>query len=70
MEFRQVDGDRVLVVRHADGSFRRFIVRSGPTLEEADGAQRAVVLRTGDTLEVTLGSDRYRLNVSQLANAG
>ena len=57
-----VDGSPVLVIRHADGGFRRFDVLAGGTLAEADGALRATVLRNGTTLEVTIGSDRYRLD--------
>jgi len=64
-----VNGTPVLVVRHADGGFRRFDVLAGGTLAEADGAVRATVLRSGATLEVTIGSDRYRLATSLLGNA-
>jgi hypothetical protein len=64
-----VDGDPVLVIRHADGGFRRFDVLPGGTLAAADGALPATVLRDGDTLEVTIGSDRYRLGVSLAADA-
>ena len=64
-----VNGAPVLVVRHADGSFRRFDVLAGGTLAEADGAVRAAVIVNGTTLEVTLGSDRYRLATSLLGNA-
>ena len=64
-----VDGAPVLVIRHADGGFRRFDVLAGGSLAEADGALRATVLRNGSTLEVTIGSDRYRLDASLLGNA-
>lgn len=64
-----VDGAPVLVIRHADGGFRRFDVLDGGSLAEADGALRATVLRNGATLEVTIGSDRYRLDASLLGNA-
>ena len=64
-----VDGAPVLVIRHADGGFRRFDVLPGGTLAEADGAVRATVLGNGTTLEITIGSDRYRLAASLLGNA-
>jgi hypothetical protein len=64
-----VDGAPVLVIRHADGGFRRFDVLPGGTLAEADGALRAAVVRNGSTLEVTIDSDRYRLDASLLGNA-
>jgi len=63
-------GAPLLVIRHADGGFRRFEVLAGGTLAEADGAVRATVLRNGGTLEITIGSDRYRLADSLLADGG
>lgn len=59
----------MLVIRHADGGFRRFDIISPDTLAEADGAVKATVLRSGSTVEVTIGSDRYRLAASLLGNA-
>jgi hypothetical protein len=38
---RAGDGAAVLVIRHADGGFRRFDVLADGTLAEADGTQRA-----------------------------
>ena len=64
-----VDGAPVLVIRHADGGFRRFDVLADGTLAEADGAQRASFVRTGTTLDVTVGADRYRFDASLLGNA-
>jgi len=64
-----VDGAPVLVIRHADGGFRRFDVLAGGTLAESDGAVKAAVLRTGTTLDVTIGTDRYRFDASVLGNA-
>jgi len=64
-----VDGAPVLVIRHADGGFRRFDVLAGGSVAEADGALRVAVVRNGTTLEVTIGSDRYRLDASLLGNA-
>jgi hypothetical protein len=57
-----VDGTPVLVVRHADGGFRRFEVMPEGRLVAADGTLEPAVLRSGDWLEVTIGSDRYRLD--------
>jgi len=64
-----VDGVPVLVIRHADGGFRRFDVLAGGTVAEADGALRATVLRTGTTLDVTIGADRYRFDAALLGDA-
>ena len=64
-----VGGAPVLVIRHADGGFRRFDVLADGTLAEADGAQRASFVRTGTTLDVTVGADRYRFDASLLGNA-
>ena len=64
-----VSGAPVLVIRHADGGFRRFDVLADGTLAEADGAQRASFVRTGTTLDVTVGADRYRFDASLLGNA-
>jgi hypothetical protein len=64
-----VGGAPVLVIRHADGGFRRFDVLAGGTVVEADGALRASVLRTGTSLDVTVGADRYRFEASLLGDA-
>lgn len=69
LEYARVEGAPILVIRHADGGFRRFAVLKDGGLAEADGAQQAVVTRSGTTLEVAVGADRYRLNASQLGNA-
>ena len=64
-----VEGTSVLVIRHADGGFRRFDVLTDGTLAEADGAQRASFVRSGTTLDVTVGTDRYRFDAALLGNA-
>src|SRR6478752_194508 len=64
-----VGGAPVLVIRHADGGFRRFDVLADGTLTEADGAQRASFVRSGTTLDVTVGTDRYRFDAALLGNA-
>ncbi|MGC4252543.1 MAG: hypothetical protein QM605_14045 [Sphingobium sp.] len=53
----------VLLLRHADGGFRRFaIVKDGRGLVPADGAEQAQVDISGDRqIELTVGDDRYRL---------
>ena len=52
---------QLLVIRHADGGFRRFtVVKDGRGLEVADGADKAVVAISGDRVEVVVGEDRYR----------
>jgi hypothetical protein len=64
IEVSQADGGPIVVIRHPDGSFRRFEwipARDGPELHEADGAERAQVEKRGDMLDVTLGTNRYRI---------
>ena len=49
-----------LVVRHPDGSFRRFaVVKDGRGLVVADGAEQARTSLQDDKLAVTVGQDRY-----------
>lgn len=53
----------MLMIRHADGGFRRFrIVTDGHGVVAADGAEGAVVSIDGDRrISVHVGHDRYRL---------
>ncbi|MFT3975662.1 MAG: hypothetical protein QM688_00880 [Sphingomonas bacterium] len=53
----------MLILRHADGGFRRLAVTDdGHGVAAADGAERAKTTIVGkDLIEVTLGGDRYRL---------
>ena len=55
------DGRQVLVVRHPDGAFRRFVVEpGGKGVSLADGAQVPSVSAVANVLEVAVGQDRYR----------
>jgi hypothetical protein len=67
LERARVDGAPILVVRHPDGSFRRFAIKDG-SLTEADGADKASVSRSEDVFDVSVGSDRYRLSTKQIAD--
>jgi hypothetical protein len=52
----------MLIIRHADGGFRRFNIVPGRGVETADGAEPAKVVVVNDGLiEVSVGNDRYRL---------
>lgn len=55
----------MLVLRHADGGFRRFrVLADGRGLEAADGAEVArLQIVEGDRIEIRIGRDRYRLPV-------
>ena len=54
-------GALTLVVRHPDGSFRRFtVLTDGRGLASADGADAAQVALHGEGIEVSVGADRYR----------
>ena len=61
VEHSQVGGEAILVARHPDGGFRRFVVTGdGTGVATADGAQPAqITLREGG-IEVAVGADRYR----------
>lgn len=49
-----------VIVRHPDGSFRRFEVLSdGHSLATADGADPVEVTANGKDTEVTVGDDHY-----------
>ena len=66
MERQERDDERLLVVRHPDGSFRRFQLGvPGQGLITADGADSAVVERGEGVVEVHVGADRYRLAVGK-----
>ncbi len=60
----------LLVMRHADGGFRRFhVVRNGQGLVVADGAEPAEIrIIDPKHIEVAVGEDRYRLP-AQMASA-
>jgi hypothetical protein len=63
VEHAEEDGAPILIVRHPDGSFRRFTVTDdGYGLATADGAQRAAIGLHGKQTEVTVGADRYRFS--------
>lgn len=63
-----VDGATQLVVRHPDGSFRRFaVLPGGAGLAVVDGADEAVQALDGDVLAVTVARDRYRFPARQVA---
>ncbi|GGD52581.1 hypothetical protein GRI62_05325 [Erythrobacter arachoides] len=65
MERAERGDARLLVVRHPDGSFRRFELGvPGRGLVTADGADAASVQRGDGTVEVQVGPDRYRLPVA------
>jgi hypothetical protein len=59
---RRVDaGTLFLVVRHPDGSFRRFeVLQDGRGVATADGAETAQVELDGEAIAVAVGADRYR----------
>ena len=64
MERQERGGERLLIVRHPDGSFRRFQIGvPGRGLITADGADTALVERGDGQVEVSVGPDRYRLTV-------
>ncbi|MBB3941011.1 hypothetical protein GGR39_002679 [Novosphingobium fluoreni] len=66
----QVDGKLTLVVRHPDGSFRRFtVVSDGRGVVVADGADQAKAVVQGDKLAVAVADDRYLFPATVKAKA-
>lgn len=59
---RTSEGDaQVLVVRHANGGFRRFeVLPQGAGLAAYDGADAVTQTLEGDLLVIEIGGDRYR----------
>ncbi len=57
------NGELVLLIRHADGGFRRFrVLTDGRGVVAADGAEPALMQALGPkSIEVQVGADRYRL---------
>ena len=65
MERQERNEQRLLIVRHPDGAFRRFelgVPEQG--LITADGVEQAVVDRGDGYAEVRVGPDRYRLPIA------
>ena len=58
MERVEIDGAQVIVVRHPDGSFRRFEIAEG-ALALADGAPFAEIMSGKGEVDVIVGADRY-----------
>lgn len=66
MERVDREEERLLIVRHPDGAFRRFELGvPGRGLITADGVEQAVVERADGIVEVRVGPDRYRLPVAE-----
>lgn len=66
----EIDGERLLVVRHADGGVRRFRrFDDGRGLAVTDGADEARLTVDGDILEVEVAGDRYRFPARRTDNA-
>ncbi|MCK9542312.1 MAG: hypothetical protein M0R03_09825 [Novosphingobium sp.] len=53
-----------VIVRHADGGFRRLRPASdGRSFEAADGADKAESAVVGNAVEVSIATDRYRIPI-------
>ena len=73
VERREVDGAAILVVRHPDGGFRRFILFDDGRFETADGADRVerwIEEDRDDVTEYTVGTDRYRFPARIMGDGG
>lgn len=65
VEREEIDGQKVLTVRHPDGGFRRFVqLDDGRGLEELDGADTVTRSLDDTTLVISVGPDRYRFDAN------
>jgi hypothetical protein len=55
------DGERLVVIHHPDGGFRRLALAEGGGLSAADGADPATVAVSEGVAEISLAGSRYRL---------
>lgn len=56
------DGKSSLIIRHPDGSFRRFeVLADGHSLATTDGADKVEVTPNGKDTEITVADDHYLL---------
>ena len=70
VERSEQNGDRVLVVHHPDGGFRRFtLLDGGRSVGAADGAQALAVAGNGEWVDVAVDNDRYRFQAKMLSDA-
>jgi hypothetical protein len=54
------DGKSNVIIRHPDGSFRRFeVLADGHSLATTDGADPVEVTLNGKDTEITVGDDHY-----------
>jgi len=65
VEREEIDGQRVLTVRHPDGGFRRFVqLEDGRGLAELDGADEVTRSLEETTLVIAVGPDQYRFDAN------
>ncbi|AKQ42174.1 hypothetical protein CP97_09310 [Aurantiacibacter atlanticus] len=65
-ERAEMDGKRLLILRHPDGTFRRFELGvEGRGIITADGIEQAQVTSGSGLVEIRVGPDRYRVPVAQ-----
>ena len=63
-------GERLLIVHHADGGFRRLALVEGGGLAAADGADEPTVALVEGVAEVSLAGSRYRLPLKARGDDG
>ena len=61
----EIEG-QVLIIRHPDGSFRRFDLE---TFESADGADDARVERQDGEVSIEVAGDRYRFDTGLVSGS-
>jgi hypothetical protein len=64
------DGERLLIVHHPDGGFRRLALVEGGGLAAADGADEPSVTVADGMAEVSLAGSRYRLPLKAQGDDG
>ena len=61
------EGETLLIVRHPDGGYRRFVQLSdGRGLAAADGADEASATLGDGILEVTVAEEKYRFPAQEM----
>ncbi len=60
VERTSLNGKSSVIIRHPDGSFRRFeVLADGSSLATIDGADPVEVTANGKDTEITVGDDHY-----------
>ena len=69
VERSRSDEGTLLVIRHPDGGFRRFVATTDRLgIAPADGAEPATLVFRDQDIEVAVGADRYRIPTAMITD--